>query len=191
MAVHPHVVVQGRTAGPGPINVPLRVDVDGILQIGGSSGGGDASAANQISQIAQLASLIAQIMDYNSGAGTSLQVVFGLSTPSPTGPIGVSTSNPLPIADSGNTPGAPTFATVGVAEAEALAASATRKRVVLVNTSAAFISIAFGANAAVLNSGYTLTPYGVRDITNPAVAALAIRAIASAAASNLGIEVYT
>lgn len=50
--IRPHSLVHGRTSLG--INVPVRVDTDGILQTSGSGGGsGDASAANQTSQITQ------------------------------------------------------------------------------------------------------------------------------------------
>lgn len=92
------------------------------------------------------------------------------------------------------TPAAPTFATVGVASAEALAADATRKRIILVNTSANLISLAFAA-AAVLGSGITLAPYGsvTLDEKTDGTSAVQgqIRAIAGAAASNLGVQSFT
>lgn len=157
----------------------------------GGGGGGDASAANQVLQTTAINLINAQRLDYDSGAGTATQVIVGLSLPASGGPVGVSGSNPLPVIGPTLTAGAPTFATVGTSEAEALAAGATRKMVELVNTSANFISLSFGANAAVLNSGWTLTPYGTRVIDNPSLAALAIRAIASGASSNLAIQPYT
>lgn len=88
----------------------------------------------------------------------------------------------------------PTFATVGVTSANALAARVGRRRLILTNTSGSNISIAFGGSlgagfvAAVLNSGITLISgaqialYG-RDCPEDAM-----QAIAASAGSNLGIQ---
>lgn len=95
----------------------------------------------------------------------------------------VSTKTPL-------TASAPTFATVGVASAQAVAASATRKGLHLVNTSSNIISIAFGA-AAVLNSGITLTPEAGYWMDEYSFHVGAVNAIAAVAGSNLAIQEYT
>lgn len=88
------------------------------------------------------------------------------------------------------TPTAPTAASVGVASAQAVAAAATRKGLILVNTSNARISLGFGA-AAVLDSGVTLYPGGVFQMDSNCFDVGAVNAIASAAASNLAIQEYT
>lgn len=109
--------------------------------------------------------------------------------------------NPLQLDASGNlkvnvagplqTGNAPTFATVGVTSATALAANTSRSAVVLTNTSGNTIYLAFGANAAVVGSGIVLYPYGgslqlnVEDNVQQA-----IQAIASAASSNLAIQEF-
>lgn len=87
------------------------------------------------------------------------------------------------------TPSSPTAATVGVASAQAVAAAATRKGLVLVNTSNARISFGFGS-AAVLDSGITLYPGGVFEMDSNTFDVGAVNAIASAAASNLSIQEY-
>lgn len=90
------------------------------------------------------------------------------------------------------TASAPTAATVGVASAEAVAANASRVLLVLVNTSTAWIYLAFGA-AAVVGSGIALAPSGgtlVIGKTDGMVTAQ-VRAIASAAGSNLAIQEFT
>jgi hypothetical protein len=102
----------------------------------------------------------------------------------------VTGTNPLPTTGGTLTPAAPTFATVGVASAEALAADATRKGYDLVSTATGNISLAFGASPAVLYSGITLSSYGSLRVRGE-FATLAVNAIASAAASNLGIQAYT
>ena len=87
---------------------------------------------------------------------------------------------------------APTAASVGVASAEALAANAGRKALVMVNTSANRISLAFGANPAVLNSGITLFPSGGTWTMGPETfTTAAINAIAGGAASNLAIQEWS
>jgi hypothetical protein len=88
------------------------------------------------------------------------------------------------------TPAAPTAFSVGVVTATAVAANANRKGLKLINTSNAIISLGFG-NAAVLNSGVTLLPYGVFEMDEYDYDLGSVDAIASAAASNLAIQEYT
>jgi len=88
------------------------------------------------------------------------------------------------------TASSPTQATVGVASGSAAAAQATRKGLVLVNTSGSTISIAFGT-AAVLNSGITLNPSGGTFVMDEyTFTTAAVNAIASAASSNLAIQEF-
>lgn len=89
------------------------------------------------------------------------------------------------------TAAAPTAATVGATSAEAVAVNAARKSLVLVNTSANWISLAFGA-AAVLYSGITLAPNGGTWVMDEYTFSTAqIRAIASMASSNLAIQEFS
>lgn len=88
------------------------------------------------------------------------------------------------------TPSAPAAASVGVASAQAVAANANRKGLKLTNTSNARISLGFGS-AAVLDSGDTLYPGGTFYMDEYDFDLGAVNAIASAAASNLGIQEYT
>lgn len=83
----------------------------------------------------------------------------------------------------------PTAATVGVASAEAVPANANRKGLILTNTSDNTISLAFAA-AAVLNSGITLYPGGTFNMNEYCFTTAQIRAIASAASSNLAIQEF-
>jgi hypothetical protein len=85
-------------------------------------------------------------------------------------------------------PSAPTSVSVGVASAEALAASA-RKGAILRNLSQARISLGFGS-AAVLDSGVTLYPRDAFRMDEYDFDTGAINAIASAAASTLAIQEY-
>lgn len=87
------------------------------------------------------------------------------------------------------TPSAPTSASVGVASAQAVAAAATRKGLILVNLSNARISLGFGS-AAVLDSGVTLYPGGSYNMGEFDFDVGAVNAIASAAASTLAIQEY-
>lgn len=87
-------LVYGRTSGG--VDVPVRVDSNGIVQTGGASGG-DATAANQATEIIALNKLAAQTLDYDTGGGTATQVVIGLALPANGGPVGVSVANPLPV----------------------------------------------------------------------------------------------
>lgn len=89
------------------------------------------------------------------------------------------------------TPAAPANATVGVASAEAVAARTTRKGLVLVNTSANWIFLGFGANAAVVNKGISLSPNGGSwTMDEHTFTRQAVNAIAEAGGSNLGVQEY-
>ena len=87
--------------------------------------------------------------------------------------------------------GAPTAVSVGVASTVVVERNAARRGLVLVNTSAARISLAFGGTA-VLDSGITLYPNGGTFMMNEwSFSAVAVNAIASAPASNLAIEEFS
>ena len=89
------------------------------------------------------------------------------------------------------TASSPTFATVGVASAEAIAANTGRKGLVLVNTSTNNISLGLGTTA-VLNSGITLNAGGgVWVMDDYTYTTVAINAIAAGASSNLAIQELT
>jgi len=85
------------------------------------------------------------------------------------------------------TASSPTFATVGVASATAVASNANRKGLILTNTSVGDISLGIGATA-VLNSGITLWPGGVWVMDEYNFTTGQINAIASVAACNLSIQ---
>jgi hypothetical protein len=108
------------------------------------------------------------------------------------GNVGVNIQNtpsvtPVPSAATGL---APTFATVGTSSAQILASNSSRKGLVLVNTSTNTISLAFGANAAVLNSGITLIGGGAFNMDQYQFSTAAINAIASSASSNIAIQEF-
>jgi hypothetical protein len=84
---------------------------------------------------------------------------------------------------------APTFATVGIISATTGLAGGTYKKLVFCNTSSATICLAFD-NSAVLNRGIVLAR-GEKIIIDGPVKISALNAIASAAASNLAIQVFT
>jgi hypothetical protein len=88
------------------------------------------------------------------------------------------------------TPAAPTATSVGITSASAVAANASRKGLVLTNTSGGTISLGFGS-AAVLNSGITLSSGGSFEMDEYTFYAGAVYAIASGAASNLAIQEYS
>jgi hypothetical protein len=88
------------------------------------------------------------------------------------------------------TPDAPVAVSVGIVSAQAVAANANRKGLLLVNTSANYISIGIGA-AAVLYSGITLNPLGgCFWMDEYSLSTSVINAIASGAASNLGVQEF-
>ena len=84
---------------------------------------------------------------------------------------------------------APTAASVGVATGAVVSAKTNRRYLLLTNTSANTISLAFGQNA-VLNSGITLAAGAAYEMTSAAgnLHDLEVQAIASVAASNLAIQ---
>lgn len=88
------------------------------------------------------------------------------------------------------TAASPTFATVGISSAQAVAVNSSRKGLILTNTSANTISLGIGASA-VLNSGPTLYPGGVWVMDEYTFSTAVINAIASAAASNLAIQSFS
>lgn len=112
-------------------------------------------------------------MSQNPGVGSSSGTVQPVSTKTPL------------------TASAPTFATVGTSSAQAVAANASRKGLVLINTSSNVISLGIGASPAVLNSGITLVPYGVYVADEYEYFTSAVNAIASAVSSNLSIQEFT
>lgn len=93
-------------------------------------------------------------------------------------------------AKTAQTASSPTAATVGTSSAQAVAANASRKGLVLTNTSVNIISLGLGATA-VLNSGITLYPGGVFYMDADVFTVGAVNAIASAASSNLAIQELT
>lgn len=113
-------------------------------------------------------------MSQNPGIGSSA-IVSGT----------VSTKTPL-------TASSPATATVGVSSSTVVAANASRKGLAIINLSSNVISIAFGSNTAVLNSGITLTQNGsVYEMSEYDYNTSAIKAIASAGASVISIQEFT
>jgi hypothetical protein len=87
------------------------------------------------------------------------------------------------------TANAPAAASVGISSAQALAANANRKGLILINTSQNTISVAFGATA-VLNSGITLDSGASWTMTDYTHTTAAVNAIAAAGSSNLAIQEF-
>lgn len=121
--------------------------------------------------------------------GTSVAEVL----PASLAPVATDTAIVVAVSpnSSVHTGSAPAFASVGVTSAQALAANANRKGLVLTNTSNKTISLGIGANAAVLNSGITLFPGGVWVMDQYTFITAAINAIAGGVGSNLAIQEFT
>lgn len=85
---------------------------------------------------------------------------------------------------------APAAVAVGVASALAIAANVNRRGLTLRNTSVNNISLGFGANPAVLNSGITLIPNAEWVMNEYSYSQEAINAIAAGAASNLAVQEF-
>lgn len=88
------------------------------------------------------------------------------------------------------TPSSPTAATIGITSSTAVAFNASRRGLVLINTSNNRISIGLGV-AGVLNSGITLYPGGTFVMDDFTYTTASINAIASIAGSNLTIQEFT
>ena len=95
----------------------------------------------------------------------------------------VSTKTPL-------TASSPTTASVGITSAQVVASNANRKGLVIVNLSSNTVSFGIGANPAVLNSGITLAPNGVWNMSEYDYNTSAINAIASGASSTISIQEF-
>ncbi len=91
---------------------------------------------------------------------------------------------------SGLTGNAPAAVAVGVGSALAVAANALRKGLILVNTAGVNTSIAFGANAAVLNAGITLVPLSTWKMDEYSFTTEAVNAISAAGPSNLAVQEF-
>jgi len=115
---------------------------------------------------------IEQVHEVGSGSAIPVTIVGSVNTKTPL------------------TASAPDFATVGLASAQAVAANATRKGLVLVNLSTSDISFGIGT-AAILDRGITLKPNGVWEMDEYTFTLGAINAIASGAGSTLGIQEFT
>jgi hypothetical protein len=86
-------------ANSNPLTV-ITVDTNGDPV----SAGSDATAANQLLEIAELEQLTQQELDYDTGAGTENQVIFGLALPSAGGPVaGGTATNPVRVDPTGST----------------------------------------------------------------------------------------
>lgn len=97
-------------------------------------------------------------------------------------------SGTVTTAASSSTGNAPSSTSVGVTSATAVASNASRKGLILTNTSNRTISLGLNGATAVLNSGITLLPGGIWVMDSYTFTTGAITAIASAAASNLAIQ---
>lgn len=95
----------------------------------------------------------------------------------------VSTKTPL-------TASTPTTASVGITSSTVVSANANRKGLVIINLSSNDISFGIGANPAVLNSGITLKPNGVWNMSEYDYNTSAINAIASGALSTISIQEF-
>jgi hypothetical protein len=154
----------------------------------------DGAAFYDGTKTAQLpAALVGGRLDENVGAwlGSTVPTVGQKGMASSLPVVVASDQSPVPVSTkTALTASVPTFATVGVASAEAIAANASRKGLILVNTSNNDISLGIGA-AAVLNRGITLQPGGSWTMNEHSFTTAAVNAIASAAASNLAIQEFT
>lgn len=88
------------------------------------------------------------------------------------------------------TPLAPATATAGVASAQMVAANTNRRGLVISNTSANRVFLAFGSNNATLNRGIYLGPGGNWLMDQYTFTTQAVNAIAAAAGSTLSIQEY-
>ena len=184
----------GTTSQPvsGSVSITGGVSVSGTL----TANQGTASASAKWSVQVDNSSAISVA---DSAAESSLaSIVSALSNPLPvhdSSPASQAVTNVGTFAVQATTktaltPAAPTATSVGITSASAVAANASRKGLVLTNTSGGTISLGFGS-AAVLNSGITLSSGGSFEMDEYTFYAGAVYAIASGAASNLAIQEYS
>ena len=134
-------------------------------------------------------------------AAASLSVTTASDEVVPLGQAAMAASMPVTIASNQSavpvntktalTPAAATAVSVGVASGLAVAANASRKGLILVNTSTARISLGLAGAAAVLDSGITIMASGSYNMGEYDFNTGAIAAIASAAASNLSVQEFS
>ena len=149
---------------------------------GETTAGGGSMVNVKVSPSGALTMEAEQATHDNLNANVNLQV----------GDSDVSTGNPVPVSSKvALTASSPTFDTVGVASAEAVASNGSRTGLVLINTSANTISLGLGA-AAVMNRGITLNASGGTWVMDEyTFTTSAVNAIASAGSSNLAIQEFT
>ena len=124
--------------------------------------------------------------------GRTWALSSGTDSVAVTGTVGV--SGTVTVAGTVSTktdlaPASPAAVSVGVASTALVASNANRRGLVLVNTSTARVSLGFGV-AAVLDAGITLYPGDSFSMDEYSFDTGAINAIASAAASNVGVQEF-
>lgn len=165
-----HSVITGRTTAGGGSFVDVKVNPSGALTCAVTASDGDVYVRSNAAATFPVTATIA--------AAQTLATVTTVTTI--TNPVSTKTAL---------TPSAPTAASVGIASGAAVAINANRKGLILINTSANYISLGFGANAAVLYSGITLNPNGGTFVMDEfTFTTQAVNAIASGATSNLAIQ---
>ena len=91
---------------------------------------------------------------------------------------------------SGLTASAPSSAAVTNSSGQVVASNTSRKGLVIINVGAANVSLAFGGNAAVVNSGITLVPNGVYEADQNIFVTDAVNAV-SPSSSTIAIQEFT
>ena len=166
-------------------------------QPGGGGGGGPATIADG-ADVAEGATTDAAIVtDVNgtvSGKLRGLVKIFASVWDSPNGRLKVDGSGVTqPVSGSVSViklalaANAPSSSSVGIVSGLVLAANASRKGGAFINNSANIISLGFGS-AAILHAGVTLVPYGSFEMDEYTFSTQDVYAIASGAASTLGIQ---
>ena len=131
------------------------------------------------------------VTDGTLGTGFTQQMKIMDGTVGSTNKLVVDSSGRLTVVLStkSSTGNSPTAVSVGTSSTSVLSSNASRKGLVLVNTSANFISLGLDGAAAVLYSGITLTPNGGTWVMDSQTYTTgAIHAIASVASSNLSVQ---
>lgn len=158
-------------------DIPTLRWVKGTQPSGGGGGG-----ACTIADGADVAQGTTTDVAWVAGAGTVISLLKKIASASAASVVSTKTAL---------TGSAPTAGSVGVASGALVAANASRKGLVLTNTSANTVSFGLDGNAAVLNSGITLRPQQSWTMTEYTFTTGAIAAIASGAASNVAIQELT
>ncbi len=130
-------------------------------------GGGDASAANQLTEITEVQKLTAQQLDYDTSGASDPTIIFGIALPSASGAVAGGTStNPIQVGDAGGS--ITVDGTVGVSGTVAVTQSGTWDEVGI-NDSGNSITVDDGAGSLTVDNNGTFATQATLQTGNNVV----------------------